>query len=60
MPCPSSASDDGGYNDDGVDLEERFKFYKLVNRLHNEYRGKVSKNLRHVLISLSFWRYCCS
>ena len=42
MPCPSSASDDGGYDDNGADLEERFKFYKWVNRLHNEYRGKVS------------------
>jgi len=42
VPCPSSASDDGWHDDDGADMEERFKFYKWVNRLHNEYRGKVS------------------
>ena len=40
VPCPSGASYDGG-DEDGAELEERFKFYKWVNRLHNEYRGKV-------------------
>jgi hypothetical protein len=51
VPCPSSASDDGGYDDDGAELEERFKFYKWVNRLHNEYRGKASI-IRGMFLSL--------
>jgi hypothetical protein len=47
VPCPMSASDDAGGGHDGSDLEDRFKFYKWVNRLHNEYRGKPSDHSKN-------------
>ena len=61
VPCPTTASDDADGGDDYV-VEERFKFYKWVHCLHNEYRGEGwgDNTTKPFLCCLSFSGDCCS